>query len=102
MCVSGLQVGLQEKLLHNDNHSLKPDEEFLQSFADVVGSTWPSLVTCLSLSGSAIEEMREEGSSEQHHVLALKMLRKWALREDATYGQLYQTLTAPSLFQFSD
>ena len=63
----------------------------------MVGSKWPSLATCLSLSASAIEEVREEGSSEQHHVLALRMLTKWVLREDATYGQLYQTLTTPSL-----
>ena len=93
---------LQEKILDKDNHSHKPDEEFLQSFADVVGSKWPSLATSLSLSASAIEEVREEGSSEQHHVLALKMLRRWVLRKDATYGQLYQALATPSLFLFSN
>ena len=35
-------------------------------------------------------QLKEEGVSQEDH--AFRMLKKWALREDATYGQLYQTL----------
>ena len=94
---TGPQVQLQEKLLSQHNHSLRPDAEFLQSFADVVGSKWPSLAASLSLSGDEIEEVKGEGLTQQER--ALKMLRKWAAKEGATYGQLYQTLKTIPLFQ---
>ena len=94
---SGSQVQLQKKLLNQQNHGLKPDTEFLQSFADVVGSKWASLAASLSLSGDEIEEVKREGFTEQE--FAFKMLRKWCARKGVTYGQLYQTLKTIPLFQ---
>ena len=70
---------------------------FLESFAGVVVSKWPSLAAFLSLSGDEIEEVRREEGS--HQDLALQMLKKWCSREDATYGQLCQALKTISLFQ---
>ena len=90
-------VDLQKKLLDQQNHRLKPDAEFLQSFADVVGSKWPSLASSLSLSGDEMVNVKEEGLSQQD--CALKMLKKWSAKEEATYGQLYQVLKAIPLFQ---
>ena len=90
-------VDLQKKLLAKQNHHLKPDEEFLQSFAGVVGSKWPSLASSLSLSGDEIANVKEEGLTQQD--CALKMLKKWSAKEDATYGQLYQVLKTIPLFQ---
>ena len=75
---------------------MQPDEDFLGLFAGVVGSNWLSLAASLSLSESEIEEVRGEGHSQQD--CALKMLKKWVSKPDATYGQLYQTLRARSLF----
>ena len=72
--------------------------EFLGAFAGVVGSKWPSLVTTLSLSESEIKEVKREGLSQQDH--ALQMVKKWASREDATYGQLCQRLKTTS-FKYS-
>ena len=51
-------VGLQKKLLDKQNHQLKPDAE---SFANVVGSRWPSLASSLSLSVDEIANVTEEG-----------------------------------------
>ena len=90
----GPQVSIQEKLLEQQNHTLKPEEKFLKSFADIVGSKWPSLAASLSLSAGEIEEVK---LARQDH--ALKMLTKWAAKEDATYGQLYRTLKTIPLFQ---
>ena len=39
-----------------------------------------------------------EGQTPQDH--ALHMLVIWALREDATYGQLYQALTSIPLLHY--
>ena len=95
--IAATHVDLQKKLLDQQNHHLKPDAEFLQSFADVVGSKWPSLASSLSLSGDEIANMKEEGLTQQD--CALKMLKKWLAKEDATYGQLYLILKAIPLFQ---
>ena len=62
---SGDVIGLQEKLLTPQYHDLKPDVEFLESFAGVVGSKWPSLAASLSLNDEEIEEVRKEGGSPQ-------------------------------------
>ena len=91
-------VDLQKKLLDQQNHHLKPDAEFLQSLADVVGSKWPSLASSLSLSGDEIAKVKEEGLTQQD--CALKMLKKWSAKEDATYGQLYLILKTIPLFQY--
>ena len=89
-------VDLQKKLLDQQNQHLKPDAEFLQSFANVVGSKWPSLASSLSLSWDEIANVKEEGLTQQY--CALKMLKKWSAKEDATYGQLYQVLKTIPLF----
>ena len=92
MCVD-VHIKLQEKLLAPQYRDLKPDEDFLSSFAGVVGCKWPSLAASLSLS----EEVRKEESSQRDQ--ALQMLKLWAARDGATYGQLCQTLKTISLFQ---
>ena len=91
------QIDLQKKLLDQQSHHLKPDAEFLQSFAHVVESKWPSLASSLSLSGDEIADVKEEGLTQQD--CALKMLKKWSAKEDATYGQLCQVLKTIPLFQ---
>ena len=95
---TGVAIQLQEKLLEPQNHGIRPDVEFLSAFAGLVGSKWPSLATTLSLSESEIKEVKGEGPSQTDHTL--QMLKKWASREDATYGQLCQRLKTISLFQY--
>ena len=94
--VLGVDVQLQENLLAPQNQSLQPSEEFITIFADVVVTKhlWPSLASSLSLSESS---ETEEGLSLQDH--ALQMLKRWATSEDATYGQLYNTLKTISLYK---
>ena len=86
--------------------------EFMEAFAGVVGSKWPSLAASLSLTEDEIEEVRkvwfsQPDQSAQEGVkveelppqgYALLMLKKWASRKDATYGQLQQTLNSSLLF----
>ena len=92
----GVDIRLQENLLAPQNQSLQPSEEFITTFADVVVTKrlWPSLAASLSLSESS---ETEEGLSLQDH--ALQMLKRWATSEDATYGQLYNTLKTISLYK---
>lgn len=96
--LSGSHILLQEKLLNPENASLKPEEDFLKSFADVVGVKWASL---LSLTSDEIEEVKkkEEGFSQQD--MCFHMLKKWAAKEDSTYSQLLQKLKTISLFQYA-
>ena len=91
-----LHTQLQKMLLAKETRDLQPDVEFLESFAGVVGSLWPSLAVSLCLSESEIEEVKQ--LPQQHQ--ALRMLQMWVSREDATYGQLYQRLKTVSLFQY--
>jgi len=86
--------------LNHANHTLKPGREFLESFAGVVGSNWPSLATSLSLSGSEIEEVKKRGEGQAPQDHALHMLKIWVSKGDATYGQLCQTLKTIPLFQY--
>ena len=88
-------ISLQEKLLEPQYHEVKPDVEFLESFADVVGSKWPSLAASLSMSGDEIEDMRKKGYSHIH--CALQMLQKWISTEEATYGWLCERLSSQLL-----
>ena len=88
--VAASHIDFQKKLFDKQNHHLKPDVEFLQSFADVVGSKWLSLASSLSLSGDDVTNVKGEGDTPQD--CALKMLMKWSAKEDATYGQLYLIL----------
>ena len=92
-----LHTQLQKMLLAKETRDLQPDVEFLESFAGVVGSLWPSLAVSLCLSESEIEEVKQ--LPQQHQ--ALRMLQMWVSREDATYGQLYQRLKTVSLFQYT-
>ena len=84
------------------NQSCRPDPEFLESFADVVGADWSSLAVSLSLEGSVMEEVRRgqgEGPPRDH---AHRLLKGWASQEDATYGQLCTALKAIPLFQYEN
>ena len=92
-----LHTQLQKMLLAKKTRDVQPDVEFLESFAGVVGSLWPSLAVSLCLSESEIEEVKQ--LPQQHQ--ALRMLQMWVSREDATYGQLYQRLKTVSLFQYT-
>ena len=98
MCFIGVAVHLQGIILEQDNFSVKPDVEFMELFAGVLGPLWPSLAASLSLSEDEIAQLRRGDVSPQQR--ALDMLRMWvSTREDATYGQLCQKLKALSLFQ---
>ncbi len=97
---TGLHIQLQEKMLGQDTQVLKPDDKFLHSFSGVVGSRWPSLAVSLSLGEGEIEGSKGKvGLSQQE--LAFQMLKIWASREEATYGQLCYKLRTVSLFQYS-
>ena len=78
---------LQEKILCENNSSLRPDEDFLQSFAAIIGSRWQCLASPLSLTSKVIESIKRETTRQ-----ALVMLQKWAARETANYGQLREKL----------
>ena len=96
---SGTHVQLQKTLLNAEKEKLKPEEEFLEGFASVVESKWLTLASVLSLTSAEIEELKGKKEESSPRDLALQMLRQWASREDATYGQLCQRLKAISLFQ---
>ena len=85
--------------MEQDGHKIKPDTKFLESFSVVVKSKWPSLAVSLGLSESEIQEVKEKGEGLSQIEHALQMLKKWVSRENATYGQLCQSLMAISLFQ---
>ena len=70
----------------------------------MVESKWPSLASILSLTGSEINEVKREGKGEEElseQDCALLMLRKWASKEGATYGQLSQGLRTITLFHYA-
>ena len=95
-------IQLQEKLLSPQYQHLLPDASFLESFAGVVGSKWPSLANSLPLSDDEIENVKKEDISQSNDSrqqnCAFLMLRKWASRENATYSQLLQALKTMPLF----
>ena len=96
---TGKIIVIQERLLEPQYSEMKPDDQFLQSFAGVVGNDWPYLASLLSLSTrDLMEEMKRENktsSSDQ----ALIMLRMWNSNEEATYGKLCGRLTTVLLIQ---
>ena len=94
MCV-GCAIQLQDKLLSAESAEVTPDAEFLEQFAGVLGCKWPSLAASLCLSGGEIEVVRKEGGSQQDQ--ALRLLKLWAAKQGATYGQLCQILKTISL-----
>ena len=94
----GAEVQVQEKLVDPKNHLLKPSTEFLESFAGVVGSKWPSLAVSLGLTEKEMEELKTENLSTQDS--AGEMLTRWASRDEATYGLLCLKLRTISLFNY--
>ena len=98
MFIIGNHIEVQKKLLDSECHAQRPEEEFLELFAGVVGSKWLSLASLLSLTSDEVEEVRrgEEGFTQKDH--ALLMLKKWTSKKEATYGQLYHKLKTISLF----
>ena len=99
--IAGVHIKLQEKLLDKNIRTLKPDEAFLKSFAQVLGSTWPSLATSLSLSASEVEKMKKELKHLSEDEQALHMLKQWASGEHATYSDLLLRLKTIPLFHYS-
>ena len=94
----GVPIQLQRTLLDPENQSLRPDEQFLELLAGVVKSECPSLVSILSLTSTEMEEVEKNRKQLSQSELSLQMLKKWATREEATYGQLCQKLKTISLF----
>ncbi len=92
-----IDVPLQEKILENDS-SLRPDEDFLQSFAATIGSRWQCLASPLSLTFEDIASIKRETRGAEPTRQALVMLQKWAIRETATYGQLKERLCTLTVF----
>ncbi len=92
-----LDVLLQEEILENDS-PVRPDEEFLQSFAAIIGSRWQCLASPLSLISEDIASIKRETKGAEPTRKALIMLQKWAIRETATYGQLRERLCTLSVF----
>ena len=80
-----------------EKQSLRPDEQFLELLAGVVKSECASLVSILSLTSTEMEEAKKNQKPFQSE-LSLQMLKKWATREEATYGLLCQKLKTISLF----
>ena len=80
-----------------EKQSLRPDEQFLELLAGVVKSECPSLVSILSLTSIEMEEAKKNQKLSRSE-LSLQMLKKWATREEATYGLLCQKLKTISLF----
>ncbi len=92
-----IDVPLQEKILKS-NSSLRPDEDFLQSFAAIIGSRWQCLAFPLSLTSEDIVSIKRETRGAEPTRQALVMLQKWAARDTATYGQLREKLCTLSVF----
>ena len=88
---------MQRTLLDPEKQSLRPDEQFLELLAGVVKSECPSLVSILSLTSNEMKEVKKNQKVSQSE-LSLLVLKKWATREEATYGQLCQKLKTISLF----
>ena len=94
----GVPIQLQRTLLDPEKQSLRPDEQFLELLAGVVKSECPSLVSILSLTSTEMEEVEKNQKQHPRSELSLQMLKKWATREEATYGLLCQKLKTISLF----
>ena len=97
---TGLQVTLQKKLLDPDNPTVQPGEDFLESFANVVGALWPSLAALLSLTTCDIEEIRRQTQESPPMQQALQMLKIWSRRETATYGLLCEMMKKITIFGY--
>ena len=94
----GVPIQLQRTLLDPEKQSLRPDEQFLEMLAGVVRSECPSLASILSLTSSEMEEVEQNRNQLSQSELSLYMLKKWATREESTYGQLCHKLKTIALF----
>ncbi len=97
--LAGIDIQLQKKLLGEENQDCKPDIEFLKALSEVVVSKRLSLSSIFSLTSSELAELKQEGKglSKQEHTLLV--IKKWATREDTTYGRLCKSLQTISLFK---
>ena len=98
MLFPGVPIQLQRTLLDPEKQSLRPNEQFLEMLAGVVRSECPSLASILSLTSSEMEEVEQNRNQLSQLELSLHMLKKWAAREEATYGQLCHKLKTIALF----
>ena len=100
-CAGGVLV-IQEKLLESQYSEMKPDDEFLQSFARVVGNDWPHLASLLSLSTrDLMEEMKRQNKTSSVDQ-ALHMLQIWNSHEETTYSKLCERLRTVPKFTFGN
>ena len=97
-CMLHVDVPLQKKILNKDNSMVRPDLDFLQSFAAIIGSRWQCLASPLSLTSEDIVSIKRETRGAGPTRQALAMLQKWAASETATYGQLRERLCTLSVF----
>lgn len=88
----GVVIELQRRLIETDLAHCKPDDDFLESFAEVVGDHWCFLATLLSIDNT-IEVYHSDREK------ALQVLKVWQSSPEATYGQLKQKLQTISIFQ---
>ena len=91
-------VPLQDEILNEMNTHCRPDSNFLQSFAAIIGSRWQCLASPLSLTSEDIVSIKRETRGAEPTRQALAMLQKWAASETATYGQLRERLCTLSVF----
>ena len=96
--LSGVSIQLQGTLLDPEKQSLRPDEQFLELLAGMVRSECPSLTSILSVTSYEMEEVEKNRKQLSQSELSLQMLKKWATREEATYGQLCHKLRTIALF----
>ena len=85
-------IHIQEKLIDPQYSSQKPEDDFLKSFAVVIGQEWPHLASQLSLSTRDLMEELKRRERLPPVDQALYMLQKWKSKEEATYGVLCESL----------
>ena len=89
---AGEVISIQEKLIDPQYSSHEPEDDFLQTFAVIVGSEWPHLASLLSISTRDIMDELKGRERLSQTDQALYMLQKWKSKEEATYGVLCERL----------
>lgn len=89
---------LQCNILDEENSTIRPNKDFLKSFADIISSRWQCFASPLSLTSEDIVSIKRETRGAEPTRQALVMLQKWAAHETATYGQLRERLRTRSVF----
>ena len=64
----------------------------------MVKSECPSLASILSLTSNEMKELQKSRKQLSQSELSLQILKKWAAREEATYGQLCHKLRTFALY----